>query len=146
MVLVKNWLFIHLFLGNIGQENAFYNILEQKNVLLGYKNKNFKKTKNWDFTKEVSTWFWSKLTISPSFFIGDIRQEKGFYNILERKIQFLGYTKKKTSKRQKTEIVQKGLVHGFDQKLAIFLSFFRNYGPGKSHFRYSRTRKRLSRF
>ena len=37
MVLVKNWPFSHLFIGNIGQENAFYDILEQKNALLAYK-------------------------------------------------------------------------------------------------------------
>ena len=28
------------------QENVFYNILERKNVLLGYKNEKFKKSKN----------------------------------------------------------------------------------------------------
>ena len=33
------------FLGNIGQENVFYDILEQKNAFLGYRNKNFKKLK-----------------------------------------------------------------------------------------------------
>ena len=33
MVLVKNWPFSHLFIGNIGQENAFYDILEQKKRL-----------------------------------------------------------------------------------------------------------------
>ena len=34
------------FLGNIGQENVFYDILERKNAFLGYKNKKFKKWKN----------------------------------------------------------------------------------------------------
>ena len=34
------------FLGNIAQENVFYNILEGKNAILGYKNKKFKKQKN----------------------------------------------------------------------------------------------------
>ena len=33
-------------LGNIGQENVFYDILERKNDFLPYKNKNFKKSKN----------------------------------------------------------------------------------------------------
>ena len=31
------------FLGNIGQENVFYDILEQKNAFLGYENNKFKK-------------------------------------------------------------------------------------------------------
>ena len=34
------------FLGNIGQENVFYDILERKNAFLGYKNKKSKKSKN----------------------------------------------------------------------------------------------------
>ena len=34
------------FVGNIGQENVFYDILERKNDFLGYKNKKFKKSKN----------------------------------------------------------------------------------------------------
>ena len=47
MVLVQNWPFFHLFfLGNIGQENVFYDILEGKNAFLGYRNKKFKKSKN----------------------------------------------------------------------------------------------------
>ena len=47
MVLVQKWQFLQLFfLGNIGQENVFYDILERKNAFLGYKNKKFKKSKN----------------------------------------------------------------------------------------------------
>ena len=38
------------FLGSIGQENVFYDILERKNAFLGYKNKKFKKSKNWHFS------------------------------------------------------------------------------------------------
>ena len=34
------------FLGNLGQENVFYYILERKNAFLGYKKKNFKKPEN----------------------------------------------------------------------------------------------------
>ena len=34
------------YLGNIGQENVFYDIVERKNAFLGYKNKKFKKSKN----------------------------------------------------------------------------------------------------
>ena len=41
-------------LGNIGQENVFYDILEPKKAYQGYKNKKFKKSKNWHFSKRVS--------------------------------------------------------------------------------------------
>ena len=48
MVLVQKWPFFLLFffLGNIGQEIVFYDILELKNAFLGFKNKKFEKSKN----------------------------------------------------------------------------------------------------
>ena len=61
MVLVQKWPFFQLFfLGNIGQENVFYDILERKNAFLGYKKEHFKKSKNKHFLKKVNPWFWSK--------------------------------------------------------------------------------------
>ena len=79
MVLVQKWPFLQLFffLGNIGQKNVFYDILEWKNInirqenffydilgrknaFLGYKNKESEKWKNWHFSKGVNQWFWSK--------------------------------------------------------------------------------------
>ena len=53
----------------IGQENVFYDILEGRNAFLDYKNKKFKKSKNWDFFKGVSPWFWSKIGIFFRFLI-----------------------------------------------------------------------------
>ena len=45
MVLVQNMPFSNFFfLGNIGQENVFDDILERKNACLGYKNKKSKKS------------------------------------------------------------------------------------------------------
>ena len=41
-------------LTNIGHENVFYDILERKNAFLGYKNKNFKQSKNGHFSKGVN--------------------------------------------------------------------------------------------
>ena len=59
MVLVKNWPFFYLFfLGNIGQENVFYDILERQNAFLGYKNNKFKKSKKLRFSKGVNPTFW----------------------------------------------------------------------------------------
>ena len=61
MVLVQKWPFLKVFfLANLGGENVFYDILEQKDAFLSYKNKNFKKSKNWHFYKGVNPWFWSK--------------------------------------------------------------------------------------
>ena len=52
------FIFPSFFLGNIGQENVFNDILQQKNAFLGYKNKKFKKSKNEAFSKEVNAWFY----------------------------------------------------------------------------------------
>ena len=50
MVLVGKWPFFKfLFLGNIDQENDFYNILERKNAFLGFKIKMLKKSKKLTF-------------------------------------------------------------------------------------------------
>ena len=58
IVLVKKWPFFHVFFyGNISQENVFCDILERKNTFLAYKNKKFKKSKNWNFSKAVNPWF-----------------------------------------------------------------------------------------
>ena len=43
-------IFPTFFLGNIAQENVFYDIVEQKNAFLGYKNNKSKKSQNWHFS------------------------------------------------------------------------------------------------
>ena len=93
MVLVQKWPFFQLFfLGNIGQENVFYDILERKNTFLGYKNIKSKKSRTWHFSKGVNPWFWSKNgPFFQLFFLGNIGQENDFYDILERRNTFLGY-------------------------------------------------------
>ena len=69
MVLVQKWPFFQLFfLGNIGQENVFYNILERKNACLGYKKKKFQKSKNSHFSKGVTHGFGPKMAIFAIFF------------------------------------------------------------------------------
>ena len=100
MVLLKNWPFFHLlFIGNIGQENVFYGILERKKAVLGNKNKKFKKSKNGHFSRKVNPLFCSKIgNFSILFFLGNIGQENEFYDILERKNAFLDRKNKKYKK------------------------------------------------
>ena len=99
MVLVQKWPFFHLFfLGNIGQENIFNDILERKNAFLSYTNKKFKKSKNLHFSKGVNPRFCSKNGHFSNFFFGNFGQENVFYDILERKNAFLGYKNKKFKK------------------------------------------------
>ena len=113
-----------LFLRNIGQENVFYDILERKNAFLGYKNKKFKKSKNWHFSKGVNPWFWSKNDhFSYFLFLGNIGQEKVFYDILERKKAFLG-NKNKKFKKSKNWHFSKGVNPWFWSKNGHFSTFF----------------------
>ena len=58
-----------LFLRNINQEKVFYDIVARKDAFLGYKNKKFKKSKNWHFSKGVSLWCWSKIGHYPTFLL-----------------------------------------------------------------------------
>ena len=66
---LKNGHFSNLFfLGNIGHDNVFYDILERKNAFLGYKNKKFKKSKKIDiFPKGLTYGFGPKMGIFPTF-------------------------------------------------------------------------------
>ena len=134
MVFVKKWPFFHVFLlGNIGQENVFYNILEQKNAFLALKKKKFKKLKNWDFSKVVNPWFWSKNGhFCISFFFCNIGQENVFYNIPEQKNAFLAY-KNNRFKKSKNWDFSKGVNPRFWSKNGHFSMsfFFLQYRPGK---------------
>ena len=112
------------FLSNIGQENVFYDILERKNAFLGYKNKKFKKSKNWHFSKGVNAWFWSKNDrFSNFYFLGNMGQENFFYKILERKNACLG-CKKKKFKESKNCYFSKGFNPWLWSENGPFSSFF----------------------
>ena len=112
------------FLGNIGQENVFDDILERKNTFLGYKNKRFKKSKNCHFSKGVNPRFWSKNGhFSNFFFLGNISQENIFDDILKRKQAFLG-NKNKKFKKSKYWHFSKGVNPWFWSKNGHFSNFF----------------------
>ena len=114
---LKMAIFPTFFLGNIGRENVFYDILQRKNAFLAYKNKTFQKLEKLHFSKGVNRWYWQKNGhFSNFFFLGNIGQENVFYDILERKNTFLGY-KKKGSKSRKIDIFPKGLTHGLGQEV-----------------------------
>ena len=54
-------------------------ILERKNAFLGYKNKKFKSGKIDIFPKGLTHGFGPKMTIFPTFFLGNIGQENVVY-------------------------------------------------------------------
>ena len=105
MVLVQIWSFFHLFfLGNIGQENVFYDILKRKNAFLGYKKPDVEMSKKGQFSKGVNPCFWTK--------------NGHFSNFL-----LLGNIKTRSLKSRNIVIFPKGLTHGFGPKIAIFPIF-----------------------
>ena len=114
-----------IFLGNIGLENVFYDILERKNTFLGYKNTKFKKSKNCHFCKGVNPWFLDKNGhFCNFFFLGKIGQENIFYDILEQKKKgFLGYKNKKFKKSKNCHF-SKGVTQWFWTKNGRFFNFF----------------------
>ena len=73
-------------------------------------------------------------------------QTNVFNNILETK-NALKTVKTTSSKSGEIDIFQRGRHEPmlFVQKWPFFQLFFRQYRPGKSLLRYSRTKKRLSR-
>ena len=111
------------FLGNIGQENVFYDILERKNIFLSYENKNFNQSKNSHFCKGVNPWFWSKNGHFFNFVLwGNVGQENVFYDILERKKVFVSY-KNKNFNKSKNWHFSKGVNPWFWSKNGHFSSF-----------------------
>ena len=148
MVLVHKWPFFQLyFSGNIGQETVFYDIVERKNAFLGYKNKKFKKSKNWHFSKGIRPRFSTKNGyFSKRFFFDNIGKENVFNDILEQKKAFPGYRNKKF-KKSKNWHFSKRLNPWFWSKNGPFskVFFFWQYRQGKCLSLYSRTKKSLSR-
>ena len=97
------------FLGNIAQENVFNDILETENAFVTYKNKKFKKSKNWHFFKGVNPWFSPKNGhFSNLFSFGNIGLENVFNDILEPKNALLSYKNEKFKKSKKLTFFQRG--------------------------------------
>ena len=92
-------IFPTFFLGNIDQENVYYDILERKNAFLGYKNKKFKKSKKWDFSKGGSPWFWlSQLECYPYLsLLNVVLCDNGLSVTAKRKMRFKGCTLRRFS-------------------------------------------------
>ena len=120
----KMTIFPTFFLGKIGQENVFYDIVERKNAFLGNKKKKFKKSKNCIILKVLIHGFWTKMSFfGTSVFYGKIGQENVFDHILEQKNALLG-DKNKKFKKSKNCLFSKGVNPWFWSKNGHFFFFF----------------------
>ena len=131
------------FLSNIGQENVFYEIQEQKNAFLCYKKKKFKKSNNWHFFKGVNPWcLVYKCPFFRLLFFRQYRAGKCLLRYSGSKKRHCNLLKAKSLQSRKTDIFPRGLTHGFGLKMADFPTFFfRKYRPGKCLLRYSTSKE-----
>ena len=147
MVLLQKWPFFQFFfLGNIAPENVFYDILEQKKAVLGYKNKKFKKRKMDFFPKGLTHGFSPKMAIFPTFFFRQFSPGNCLLWYSRAKNAFLGIKNKKF-KKSKNWHFSKGVnpVIWTKNGLSSKVFFFRQFWPQKCLLWYSRAIKRLSR-
>ena len=130
------------FLDNIVQENVFYDILERKNAVLGYKNKKFK---NWHFCKGVNPWFWSKIGHFSNFFLRQYRPGKCLLRYPRTKKPFLSYKNNKFKKVKNWHFCKGVNPRLWSKNGHLSNFFFTQYRLGTCILTYSRTKKRLSR-
>ena len=101
----------------------FYDILERKNLFLGYKKILVQKLKKIEtIPKEVNPWFGQKMAIFPTSFLV-IQTRKMSFMIFQNEKTSIYAIKTRSSKRRNIKIFQEELTHGFGQKLAILSSF-----------------------
>ena len=121
-------------------------ILEDKNAFLGYKSKKLKKSKNGDFSKGVSPWFWSKIGQFSIFLFQAIQARKMCFTIFYKEKTPFQARKHKVKKVEKLRFLQRGQPMLLVQNWPFFCLFlFQAVEAGKCLLQYSRRKKRLSK-
>ena len=120
------------FLGNMGQKNAFYDILEQKKPFQAKKTKSSKSRKIDIFPKGLTHGFGPKMAIFSSSFFQAKKARKMSFTIFQNKKTTFQAIKTGSSKSRKIAIFSKGLNHRFLDINGHFfqLLFFRQNRPG----------------
>ena len=126
------------------RENVFYDILERKNTFLGYKNKQFKKSKNCHFSKGVNPWFLDKNGFFDKFFFFfQNRQRKCVLRYSKTKKTPFYAIKKKFKKTKKCHF-SKGVNPWFlVQKRPFFQFFFQEKWARKMSFTIFQNKKKM---
>ena len=96
------------FLGIIDKENVFYDILEQKNAFLGYKNTKLKKSKIDIFPNGLTHGFGPKMAIFPTFLFRQYRPGKCFLQYSTTKKPLSTLSKEEVKKVEKLTFFQRG--------------------------------------
>ena len=147
MVLVQKWPFSQLFfLGTIGQESVFYDILNEKTLFQALKTRSSKSRKSDIFPKGLTHSFGPKMAIFPNCFLGAIQPRKMYFMIFQNEKWPFQALKTRSSKSQKIDIFQKGLSDGFGPNITIFPTFFSgNIGQENVFYDILERKKRFSR-
>ena len=133
----KNRPFSHMFffLSKKSQKETFFDILDRKEWVLDHKRKVLKNSKKSTFCNGVTPWFLSKNRPFPhTFFLSKQSQKETFIYLLHRNKCFLE-VKNEVLKKSKNRHFEKGLVHGFCQKIDFFfISCFLSKERQNKHF------------
>ena len=108
------------------KKETYFDILDSKECFFDLKSETLAKSKKSPFCKEVSPWFLSKnWPFSHIFFFWPKKSQKEtFFHILDRKECFLDLKSEVLKNSKKNWHFAKGLVHGFCQKIDLFLICF----------------------
>ena len=87
------------FLGNIGKENVFFDIVHRKNAFSAYKTKSSKSRKTEIFPQGLTHSFGPKLAIIPTFFFWQYKPGKCLFTIFQKKKTPFQAIKTRRSKR-----------------------------------------------
>ena len=132
MVLVQKWPFFQVFfLGNIGQENVYDDILERKTSDQAIKTRSPEGRKIDIFPKGLTHGFAEKMAIFKTFFFLTIQASKMSFMIFQNEKTSVQAIKTRSPKFRKIDIFPKGLTHGFGPKISSLPTFFfKQYMPG----------------
>ena len=148
MVVVQKWQFFQFFFQEIkSRKMCFTKFQKEETPLQTVKKRTLKSRKINIFPKELTYGFGPKMAIFPSFIFQALQDRKMSFTIFQNEKTPFQALKTRSLKGRKSDIFQKGLIHSFGPKLAIFPTFFCFWEQksGKCLLRDSGTRKRLTR-
>ena len=133
MVLVQKWPFFQFFFQAIQARKMSFTIFQsEKKPFQAIKTRSSKSGKIDIFSMGLTHGFGPKLAIFPTFFFQAIQARRSSFTMFQNEKTPFKAIKTRRSKSRKIHIFPKRLIHGFDPKMAIFLTFFfRQYWPGK---------------
>ena len=125
MVLVKILKIFHLlFLAKSVSIMRLRIFQKGKKLFQTIKKQKVKTVKNWDSSKVVSPWFWSKIRKFSIFLFLAKSASKMCLMIFQKGKKLFQTIKNRNLKKSKLGTFPKGLVHGFGQKFENSSSFY----------------------